>query len=323
MAPGRLGTLLVLGAAAMFGTLGPVSRAATDLGLDTLGFVTWRSALGGVLLLAVVLAVVAAGRSHFVDPRTLPRRALVTLAFAGLLAAVLNLAVFAAFDRTTIAIALICFYTYPVLVTLGAVAFQGEHIDVRKVAALALAMGGLLLVVLGPVLDVQGVVVNPLGIVLAFIGAFGQAAYVLVAARGFSTVPAAQATATVMLIAGAVYGVLLALSSNLRQLALPFEVPALWPWILGAAVVGAAIPSTMFIAGVRLAGSTRTAILMTAEPVVAVVLAALFLAERPVALQLVGGAAVLAAGIILQARSEPVPTAPSAAEAQPGAAAGG
>ena len=64
--------------------------------------------------------------------------------------------------------------------------------------------------------------------------------------------------------------------------------------------LGAAIPSTAFLAGVRLTGASRGAVLMTLEPVIAVLLAALFLAEAIVPLQVAGGAAVLAGGTILQ-----------------------
>jgi drug/metabolite transporter (DMT)-like permease len=48
-------------------------------------------------------------------------------------------------------------------------------------------------------------------------------------------------------------------------------------------------------------GPSRTAILMTLEPLVGVAIAGLWLGEEPLPLQLVGGAAVLAAAVVLQA----------------------
>ncbi len=78
---------------------------------------------------------------------------------------------------------------------------------------------------------------------------------------------------------------------------------ALWP-VLVAGVAGAGVATFSFITGIRLLGAPRAAILSTFEPVVGVVLAAVLLAERSTPLQLVGGALIIAAGIVLQLRPQ-------------------
>jgi drug/metabolite transporter (DMT)-like permease len=70
--------------------------------------------------------------------------------------------------------------------------------------------------------------------------------------------------------------------------------------LLVAGSLGAAVPSVLFLVAIRLLGGTRTGILMLIEPVVAAVLAALVLDEGVGALQVVGGAAVLAGAAIVQ-----------------------
>jgi drug/metabolite transporter (DMT)-like permease len=67
----------------------------------------------------------------------------------------------------------------------------------------------------------------------------------------------------------------------------------------------AAIPSTLFLTGIRLIGGTRAGILMLFEPVVGVVLAAVLLGESLAPIQVLGGMAILAAAVILQRTAAP------------------
>jgi drug/metabolite transporter (DMT)-like permease len=89
--------------------------------------------------------------------------------------------------------------------------------------------------------------------------------------------------------------------------------------VLLAGIVGAGIPTLAFILGIRRLGAPRAAILATLEPIVGVGLAAWLLAEQPAAVQVAGGALILAAAVILQvgpratvAEHEAVASGPSA-----------
>ena len=75
--------------------------------------------------------------------------------------------------------------------------------------------------------------------------------------------------------------------------------PVAWVAILCAGTFGA-LPKVWVMGGVRLIGSTRAAVALLTEPVVAVVVAAVFLGQRLTLLELVGGAAILVAVVLVQ-----------------------
>jgi drug/metabolite transporter (DMT)-like permease len=80
-----------------------------------------------------------------------------------------------------------------------------------------------------------------------------------------------------------------------------------------AGIAAAGIPSILFLRGIRTIGGTRTGILMLFEPVVGVGLAAVLLHEGLAPIQVVGGACILAAAVLLQRSEGPVVAAPAGA----------
>jgi drug/metabolite transporter (DMT)-like permease len=285
---------------------------AGELGIDSLAFVVWRAGIGLLALLVFAGFVLVYRRERWIRPlanfNRLPRRRRVALAIGITVSALLNVAIFAAFQRMAIAVVLITFYTFPALVTLAAVPLYGERLDARKLAALTLSLGGLTLVLLAPVISGGvGLTVDPLGVALALFAALCQTTFILIAGRGFAPMKPAD-MATWLVAAGAVVGALiLAVVGDAGSLAVPFAEPGLWPWILAAGIFGAAIPTVWFMTGISRIGPSRTAILMTFEPLVGVTLAGLLLGEQPVPLQLVGGAAVVIAAVVLQTTPGRVP----------------
>jgi len=67
-----------------------------------------------------------------------------------------------------------------------------------------------------------------------------------------------------------------------------------------AGIFGAGVPSVLFLIGIRAIGGTRAGILMLIEPLVGVTLAAIVLHEALLPIQVVGGAAILGAALLLQ-----------------------
>jgi drug/metabolite transporter (DMT)-like permease len=296
-----LGTASVALAAALFGTLGFVTRKAAETGMEALPFVTWRGLVGTAVLVMAALVVARVGSKRQAGSLTAGRkRALVIAAFLG---AVLNIAMFEAFNRTTIAVVLITFYTFPALVTIAAVPLYGERIDRIRASALLLSAAGLVLVVLAPILTGGAVTLDPIGIGLAIGAAFCQASFILIAGKGFAPLPPVQVGAFVVFVAGALALLLALVTADFAGLLVPLnsiQSADAWIWILAGGLTGAAIPTTAFIAGIGMIGPSRAAILMTIEPLVGVLLAGLFLGERPSPIQLAGGAAVLVAAAVLQ-----------------------
>lgn len=302
---------MVAGAASLFGTLSYITRGAEQLGMGAFPLVWWRGIVGtAVMLLASGLLTYRAQRAGVSGAPWLPRGNGKRLLIAALLGAAVNIAMFAAFGKTTIAVVLITFYTFPALVTLFAVRLYGERLTRVRLGALALSAAGLVLVVLSPLLADTYVSLDPLGIVLALVAAVCQASFILMAGRGFAPLsPARVATYAIFAAAAVALGLTL-LAGDVSGLTVPLREPEAWIWILLGGITGAAIPTTAFVTGIGLIGPSRAAILMTFEPLVAIALAALLLGEQPSPMQYVGGAAVLVAAIVLQLAPSRVPPEP-------------
>jgi drug/metabolite transporter (DMT)-like permease len=218
---------------------------------------------------------------------------------------VLNISIFAAFSRVTIALALLAFYTYPAMVALVAIVLGREQPSRPILLALALALGGMAVVVAGGLDPAAGVVVDGLGVLLALGAAAAQTVFVTVSRDGYRSVPADEAMA-VILLGSAVGGVAAAIAvGGGAGLAEPLRQPELVPIVLAAGTLGAGIPSLMFLTGIRRIGGTRTGILMLLEPVVALTLAAVLLGEALRPVQLAGAAAILLAALLLQRSTRP------------------
>lgn len=320
--PPIVGVLIVLTAASLFGTLGPLSRFAYDAGMEPLAFVGWRGAIGLLATAGFVWWRIAHRGRRLIRLAELDGRARASLAVAAIMGFTLNLCMFIAFDRITVALALLGFYTYPVMVAIGNVALGREPLDRARVVALCLAVAGMLAVVASQLDPSAGITFDVLGVGLALGAACSQAVFVILSRSGYRAVPADQAMAVVLgvtVVSSILLAVAMGATSTLVQ---PLDDPSLLPLLLFTGLFAAAVPSMLFLTGIRLIGGTTTGILMLFEPVVGVVLAAWLLAEGLAPIQVGGGIAILAAALILQ-RAEPAGgrlVAAPAVEAEPEAA---
>jgi drug/metabolite transporter (DMT)-like permease len=295
--PLLIGSLVLLLAATGFGLLGPLAKVAYDAGFDPLGFVAWRAVFG----LSVIVAVIPlrAGRGvRIVDPRRLPRRDQVGLVAVAASAIGVNVATFVAFDLTTVAIALLAFYTYPAMVAAVAVLLGHERLDANRLAALGLALLGMVLVVAGGLAPDGAVTINALGILLGLVAAAWQTLFVTVSRGRFGAVPAEQVMGGALATIG-IFAVAATLVTG-GTLAAAVASPTNLAIVAVAGIVGAGIPSILLLTGIRLVGGTRSGILMLFEPLVGVTLAAAFLDETLAPVQVAGGIAILGAAALLQ-----------------------
>jgi len=305
--PDLVGAGLVALAAACFGTLGPLSRFAGDAGVDSLTLVTWRAAIGALVVSGYIAARLVLSGVRPTSLRSLPVRDRWFMLAATVANTVLNLAAFIAFERITIALTLLVFYLYPAGVAVASTVWFGERLDRVRWTALGVSLAGMALVVAGA--ESLGSA-DALGIGLAFLAALAQAFYVLAARHGFAHVPGPQAAALTMGGAGTLYlliGVGLAVTGvgSIDAIAQPLVSSAAISPVLLAGIIGAGIPTLAFITGIRRLGPSQAAILATLEPVVGVGLAAWLLAEQPAPVQLVGGGLILGAAVLLQLRPGP------------------
>jgi len=291
------GAGLIVLAAICFATLGPLSRFAEDAGVTSLALVAWRAGIGATLMVAFVGVRWATGVARPARLSDIPARDRWFMLAAAVANTALNLSVFIAFTRISIALALLVFYLYPALVAVVSVVWFGERLDRLRWLCLAVSLAGLVLVLAG-----AGSVgeVDLLGVGLAFFGALAQVFFVLAARHGFAHVPGPQAAALTMGGACILYLVISAAIGGLGALGAPTaSQAALWP-VLVAGVVGAGVPTVAYITGIRRLGPSRAAILATLEPVVGVGLAAWLLGETPTIAQLFGGLLILVAAALLQ-----------------------
>lgn len=298
--PPVTGVAIVLIAASLFGTLGPVSRFAYDAGMEPLAFVAWRGAIGFLATAAFVAWRIVRRGARLTRPSDLDLGARRSLAVAAVMGFVLNLCMFIAFDRITVALALLGFYTYPVMVAAGNVALGHEPLDRPRVVALTLAVAGMVAVVASQLDPSAGIRFDLIGVGLAIGAALSQAVFVLLSRSGYRSVPADQAMGVVLAVTVASSLLVAVVSGAAGTLAYPVEAPSVVPLLVFTGLFAAAIPSMLFLTGIRLVGGTGAGILMLFEPVVGVALAAWLLGEGLAPIQVLGGLAILGAALILQ-----------------------
>ena len=301
-----LGSLTVVLAACLFSLLGVLSRFAYELGVTPYGFVTWRS---GVAALAMYVVIWIGWRrgARLVSWRSLPRRDRVALGVAALAGASLDVTMFLAYERVSVAVVLLCFYLFPAMVA-GAMAVLGwERMDRTRGVSLFIALGGMVAVVIGGAGAAGLGSVDLVGVLLAIGSAVSQTVFVLVSRRGYQQVPTDQAMGVVLTTSAVIATLLAAASGALGSVAVPFSSPPLLLMLVFAGVFAAAVPSFLFLAGIRWIGGVRAGILMLAQAPVGVALAAVFLDEGIGPIQIAGGVAILAAAVIIQRSGSPDP----------------
>ncbi len=294
-----LGAALVVLAAFCFATLGPTSRFAYSAGVDALTLVTWRAVIGGLVVFVIALILARLGQVVVRPFREIPRRQLGMNVFAGLTNALLNLTVLFAITRISVGLALLVFYTYPAMVAVVSTVLFKERLDGPRWAALGISLVGLVLVLIGAGQVGQ---LDPLGVALAFAGGLCQVVYALSARHGFPAIPSPQAGGVTFAVAAAAYLLGAVVIGNVGALGAPLASNAALLPVLWAGIIGAGIPTMAWIMGIRRLGAPRAAIISTLEPVIGVVLAAILLAEVPTPLQIVGGAFIVVAAIVVQRR---------------------
>ncbi|MEU3060540.1 DMT family transporter [Streptomyces subrutilus] len=285
-AAGRSLLYLVLAGAA-WGTAGAAASLlflSSDLGPLSLSF--WRCAGG----LVVLLAVLAVRR-----PRPLPGRvrpSTRSLIGTGLLFTLFQAAYFAAVRETGLAVGtVVTLGAGPVLIALGGRRWMGERLGLGGGAAVAGALGGLAVLVLGS----GGGEVRPLGVCWALLSAAGYAAMTLRARwlgqRGAGGDPLVTTAWSVGV--GTVCLLPLAAAEGL----LPHTAePGRVLWLLVyVATVPTALAYALYFTGAASVRAATVSVIMLIEPVSAAAIAVLVLGEQLTGAVVVGTVLLLTA----------------------------
>jgi drug/metabolite transporter (DMT)-like permease len=204
---------------------------------------------------------------------------------------------FTALERMDASLLALVFYVYPALVLIGAVALGRERASERRVTALLIALVGTALVLAGAAAGG----LDALGTAMAFGAALAYTVYILTGDRVGAAVPPVALAALVCLGAACTFAVASVARGGPH---LGFGADG-WAWVAAIAVVSTVAAILCFFAGLARVGPSAAAILSTLEPVVTVTLAAAAFGESLGAVQLVGGALVLGAVLVMQWPARP------------------
>ena len=297
--PRSSGLLLCLLSALGFGAMAVLAKGAYAGGAEVVSLLAVRFGLACVALWGLV-AVRARVRGVALTPSRPSRRAVRTAApglALGVLYAVEAGAFFVALERIDAALAELLLYGYPALVVLGAAALGRERLTARRLAALGLATGGVLLVLAGGSIGS----VDLVGVGAALLSSVLYAAYTL---AGEGVVRKAE---PVLLTAQVTTGAAVSLIGfGLATGGLSFGFTAgAWAAVGAIVVLCTVLPVLAFLAGVKRVGSSTAAVVSCVEPFLTVSLAWVVLGERLGPTQLAGGALVVAALVVLSGRPLP------------------
>jgi len=291
MSRSGVGAALCLISAAGFGTMAVFGKLTYEDGLVPGDLLLLRFGLAALGLAAIAAAT---GALRGLTARSV--RAGLAMGAVGY--ATQSALYFLALERMDASVLALLLYTYPALVTVAAIVLRRERATARRLAALGIALAGTALVLAGA----GAGALDPLATLMGIGAACAYTAYILIGDRVLGGVePLALA---VLVTAGATvsFGVAAVVRGNVN---LPPDAAG-WSWIAGIAFFSTVIAILTFFAGLARVGPSAAAILSTLEPVVTVALAAAVFGERLTAIQLAGGALVLAAVFVLQASGGPV-----------------
>ncbi|MBI2781126.1 MAG: DMT family transporter [Chloroflexi bacterium] len=288
------GVLYALAAGMALGTLGPFSNLAYGAGMGTATFAALRATLGAAVLVAFMRVA-----GHRAMPLSrLGRRDRALLALTAVAQALLSLSIFAAYGAMPVAAVLAVYFCYPLVVAAASIVLGRERLTAWRALGLALALAGLLTVLLGS--GRGGVAVSLLGVALAAFAALCQAGYLVISRSGYSRLPSDQASA-VILAGAAVLIWIVAIPMDVVPSGLPWLGSSLaWLAVGVAGLIGAAVAKVFVLRAVRRVGGTRASVLMLSEPLAGVALAALLLGQGLTAWQALGGAGVLVGAALAQ-----------------------
>lgn len=302
-----VGLLFGMVAAASFGASGPLAKGLLSAGWSANAAVTWRVAIGAVVLLPFGLLALR-GRWH-----TFRRGWKRIVMFGFVSVAVVQLAFFLSIQTLPVAVALLIEYLGIVMVVGWLWLRRGERPRPLTVVGSALSIVGLVLV-----LDVFGAQqVDPVGAMWALLAGVGLASYFLISAETSDGLPGLTLASTGLLV-GAVVLALAGMTGvaplhwNTQSVELAGRMVPWWFDVVALGLIAAALSYATGIQASRRLGSKLASFVGLSEVLLAVVWAALLLGEMPTPIQLVGGSLIFV-GVVLVKLDEapPEPVAPN------------
>jgi drug/metabolite transporter (DMT)-like permease len=280
----KTGALLVVLSALSFGTIVIFAKLAYGQGVETYTMLAVRFFVGAAVIWGAILLTHLPWR---ISTGELKKMALLSLLGYGGGSTLLFLALL----YIPASLASMLLYTYPVMVTLAETILFRQPVTRAKLLALPLASFGLVLILGTNFQDI-----DPRGIFLALAAAVFYSAYLLYGKRVTSNHAPLVTTGYILLLAAVGY---LAYSLLSGSFSLCFG-PAGWFWMACLGLIGTALGIFAMFSGMKWLEPSQGSIISCIEPVFTVVCAALLFGDTFLPVQMVGGAFVLAAIVIIQ-----------------------
>jgi drug/metabolite transporter (DMT)-like permease len=295
----REGLLLCLVSAACFGAMPIFAKQAYATGLGITPLLALRFAMAAAMLWTLI----ALRRRPLGSARGL---------VAGVALGLFGYSVqagfyFGALERIDAGLASLLLYAYPAFVTVAAIALRRESPSRRKLGALALASGGVALVLLG---GGPGAI-DLVGAAMAIGSALFYTVFILASDSVADHSPPVPFAASVATGSALTFGIAALLDGGISA----SGEGVMWAAIIAS--VSTVMPIVLFMAGLARVGPSTASIASTIEPPFTVALAWIVFGETLGPLQLTGGALVLSAVIVLQLRRAASSPRSASAESPP------
>jgi drug/metabolite transporter (DMT)-like permease len=271
-------------AAAAFAVADVTTKVTLNEGADALTMALFRGVFG-VPLLAAALFVGA-------RPPPLPAAQRNVALFIGVLFAGNVFFLFKAIEAMEVPVAILTYFTYPLLTGLAAAATGVERLGAAGAAAAAVAFLGLALMI-----GAQPGGVALAGIAFGLLAAISRVVILLITRAKLQGADARLISVWSMIAASAVFVTFALLLWNWQP---PTSALGWWA-LIGASIAMVIAVLAVFISTARV-GPFRTALFMNIEPLLATVGAAVFLGELITPVQALGGAVMIAALVAFQLR---------------------
>jgi probable blue pigment (indigoidine) exporter len=279
---GRFALAPGIAAASSFAVSDVLAKTVFAAGGDVLTLALVRG-LAGLCILFVWLRVGAPAVP------VAPRLRLIALGL-GVLFAVVVFGLFKAIELTTVPIAVLTYFAYPLLTGIGGSLFGIERLSWRGTLAAVVAFLGLALTV-----GAQSQHLSVLGIALALAAALSRAGFLLVARVELQEADARLTTWYSLISSTAIFAVAAALTLNWQ----PPQTGTGWLAVAIVSLTTATGILALYVSTGRV-GAFRTALVMNLEPLLATLLSVPLLSEVITPLQATGAAVMLAALVAFQ-----------------------
>jgi drug/metabolite transporter (DMT)-like permease len=283
-----VGAALVALSALLFGIVGVLAREAFHAGFDVAGLLAFRLVFSALILTSACALVARRSGARYLGR---PGRAALRAGFFGAVFLSAQTAlIFLAFERIPVAIALALFYTYPVMVLVGASVGARSAPRPIVVASLLASMVGVVLVV-GAGGQIDGSLV---GYACAIASGLLYAIFFLVSHRLVQVDSPLRLGARYHTGMAIVFVAWFVAHDHAR-----LDVSAVgWVWLALLVVVGTVVPLAAQLAGLRRVVPVTASMISMLEPISSACYAALLLSERLGPQQIAGSVLVLVASLV-------------------------